>query len=71
MCSLIDAREARARKGGSVRKCERALTQKRTLWGHGVLEIGDLSLLEDGSERGGALDSDGIALETARDGWGQ
>ena len=30
-----------------------------------------MRLLEDGSERGGALGSDVISLETVRDGWGQ
>ena len=44
---------------------------KANFGGGSALEIGDRRLLEDGSERGGALDSDGIALETARDGWGQ
>ena len=43
------------------------LTQKRTLWG-GALEVGDLCLLEDGSKRGGALVSDGIVPDTAREG---
>ena len=36
--------------------------------GRGALEVGDLRLLEDGGERRGALDSDGIILETARGG---
>ena len=45
--------------------------KENTLWGDGALEVGDLCLLEDGSERGGALDSDVIVLETARDGWEQ
>ena len=39
--------------------------------GRGALEVGDLRLLEDGGERRGALDSDGIILETARGGWEQ
>ena len=39
--------------------------------GRGALEIGDLCLLEDSSERGGALDSDVIVRETARGGWEQ
>jgi hypothetical protein len=39
-----------------------------TLWGgwRGALEKGDLRLLEDGSERGGALVSDMVLSETAR-----
>ena len=39
--------------------------------GGGALETGDRRLLEDGCERGGALDSDVIVPETARDGWEQ
>ena len=39
--------------------------------GRGALEVGDHRLLEDGSERGGALGTDAIVIETARDGWGQ
>ena len=57
--------------GAVLRECQGALTQKRTLWGRGALEVGDLCLLEDSSERGGALVSDAIAPETARDGWEQ
>ena len=54
--------------GGSERAgaCERALTQTRTPLGGGALEIGDLRLLEDGSERVGALVSDTVATDTAR-----
>ena len=33
--------------------------------GGGALQMGDLRLLEDGSERGGALVSDVVAVETA------
>ena len=55
-CSLIGANVS-----------QRALTQKRTLWG-GALEVGDLCLLEDSSERRGALVSDVIFPETVRDG---
>ena len=49
----------------------RALTQKRTLWGGGARERGDLRLLEDGSECRGAFVSDAIDRETAkhRRGW--
>ena len=47
-------------------------TKAHTLaWGRGVLEVDDHRLLEDSSERGGALVSDAIAPETARDGWEQ
>ena len=48
--------------------CQWALTQKRTLWGGGALQLLDLRLLEDGGERGGALDSDVVAPETASEG---
>ena len=36
--------------------------------GGGALQVGDLSLLQDGSERRGALGPDVIAIETAKDG---
>ena len=53
---------------GTVREsvCQWALTQKRTLRGGGALEIGDLRLLENSSERGGALGPDFVPGETAR-----
>jgi hypothetical protein len=44
--------------------------RKRTLWGSSALEMGDHRLLEDGSERGGALVSDLVVSETASEGWG-
>ena len=47
-----------------------ALTQKQTLWGGDALEHGDLRLLEDGSESGSALGSDGVAFETVSEGQG-
>ena len=50
------------RKGGD--ECQWALTRKQTLWGGGP-EVGDLRLLEDGGECGGALGSDAVAGETA------
>ena len=48
-------------------ECQRALTQKQTLWGGGALELADLGLLEDGSELGDALDSDLVDAETAKE----
>ena len=48
--------------------CQWALTDRRALWGGGALEGGDLGLLEDRSERGGALGSDLIVSETANKG---
>jgi hypothetical protein len=47
----------------------RALTQKQPLWGGGAPQVGDLRLLEDGGERGGALVSDLVIYETANKGW--
>ena len=41
---------------------------KHFSWGSGALEVGDLRLLEDGSERSGALGSDVIVQETASKG---
>ena len=41
------------------------MTQKRTLWGGGALQLGDLCLLEDGGEHGSALASDNVVPETA------
>ena len=40
----------------------------RTVWGGGAPQGGDLRLLEDGSERGGALGSDVVETETASEG---
>ena len=52
--------------------CQRALTRKQTLFGGGgALEVGELRLVKDGSERSDALVSDAIVPETARDGWEQ
>ena len=45
--------------------CQWALTQNQTLRGGGALEVGDLRLVEDGSQRSGALGSDVVASETA------
>ena len=50
--------------------CQGALTRKRTLLGGGAPQGGNLCLFEDGSERGGALVSDAVVPDTARDGWG-
>ena len=44
------------------------LTQKQTLPGGGAPEVGDLHLVEDGSERSGALVANGIARETESEG---
>ena len=43
--------------------CQWALTNANK--GGGALQVGDLRLLEDGSERGGALVSDVVVTETA------
>ena len=42
--------------------------RKRTLWGGGTPQGGDLRLLEDGNERECALDSDHVAPDTAKHG---
>ena len=44
--------------------------RKRTLWGSSALEMGDHRLLEDGSERRGALVTDHVVSETASEGCG-
>ena len=62
--------EGQAATGRRRSECQWALTQKRTPLGSGALEVGDHSLLEDGRECRGALDSDAVAPDTARDGWG-
>ncbi len=43
--------------------CQWALTNANK--GGGALQVGDLRLLEDGSERGGALGSDLVVADTA------
>ena len=48
--------------------CQWAQTRKQTLWGGGALELGDLRLLDDGSERRGALVSDLVVADTAQHG---
>ena len=42
--------------------------KKATFWGGGALEVGDLRLLEDGSERSDALVSDAVVSETTSEG---
>ena len=39
------------------------------LWGAAALKVGDLCLLEDGSECSSALGSDAIVEKTASEGW--
>ena len=56
-------RRLRARERQLVLSRQRALTRKRTLWGGGAPEVGDLRLLEDGGERRGALGSDAVVSE--------
>ena len=59
-------------EGETESKCAkgRLYTKADTLWESGAPEHHDLRLLEDGSERGGAPGSEGVARETARDGLG-
>ena len=40
-------------------------TKRKHFEGCGALEVGDLCLIEDGSERNGALVSDVVVCETA------
>ena len=51
--------------------CQRALTRKQTLWGGGALEVGDLRLLEDGGECGGAFVSDVVQVRLRARGRGK
>ena len=55
----------------SKQACQRALTQKRTLWGWGALELGDLRLLEDGGELRGTLGSDVVEAEPVNKRWSE
>ena len=41
---------------------------KQTLRGGGALEVGDICLVENGSQRSGALGSDGVDSETVSEG---
>ena len=43
-------------------------TKSNAQGGGGALEVGDICLLEDGNERGGALVPETVVTETARDG---
>ena len=60
-------RKLKGKVFGNVSAAQGAVTQKRTLWGRGALQVGDLRLLEDGGEHGGALGSNVVAGEAARD----
>ena len=53
--------------GGERVRVSMGADTKANPLGGGALEVGDHSLLEDGSERGGALGSDGIVRDTASD----
>ena len=44
-------------------------TEANASRGSGALEVGDLCLVENGSERSGALVSKAVAFETASEGW--
>ena len=48
--------------------CQWALTGNQILRGGGALEVGDLRLVEDSSERGGTSVSDVVLPETASEG---
>ena len=67
--SLYPRLRVRGRMGNGVRELSVSMgadTQESTR-GRGALEISDLRLLEDSSERGGALVPNLVANETARD----
>ena len=68
-CARFLTQEKRVQgRGKCSQMCQRALTGKQTLPGGGALELGDLRLVEDGSQRSGALGSNAVALETASEG---
>ena len=60
-----------ARKGTKVnvlafdRNMQRSKSVRKHFGGGNALEVGDLRLVENGSERGGALGADVVASETA------
>ena len=53
---------------GKRASVSRGADKKATFWGGGALEVGDLRLLEDGSERSDALVSDAVVSETTSEG---
>ena len=59
------------RRDGAVmvreQACQWALTERQTLRGGGALQVGDVSLLEDGGELGGTRSSDCVVLETVNE----
>ena len=56
-------------QSGYGERASLALTRKQTLFGGGgALEVGDLRLVEDGSERSGARGSDVVVSEAASEG---
>ena len=62
---------SRLRSWGSLvggEPCQWALTENRARSGGGAPQGGNLRLIEDGSERGGALVSDLVAPNTASEG---
>ena len=64
----IDAsRNVQGRERKCSQMCQRAFTERQTLGG-GALEVGDVCLFKDGSERNCALVSDVVVPETARGG---
>ena len=63
---LCRLRAERSVAGGE--ECQWALTQKRTLWGGGALQLLDLRLLEDCGKRRGALGSDIILRDAVSEG---
>ena len=72
LCEALKGSAVTSLECAAAPKClpfrQRALTQKQTLWAGGALEVGDLRLVEDGSQRSGTLGSDVVASETASKG---
>ena len=66
---ILQAKKGQDGNGEKVGVSMGADTKANTRGG-GALEIRDLCLLEDCSERGGTLVSNAVVPDTARDGWG-
>ena len=66
--SVSSRLRARGRMGYGKRVSMGAETKAKHFGGGSALEVGDLRLVEDGSQRSGALGSDVVASETASEG---
>jgi len=72
VCSLTDASRNVQKGGSAARKCKcvSGHCHKSERSGGSAPQVGDLRLLEDGGERGGALVSEYVPPQTASGGWG-